>query len=194
MLLMVSATFAASLNETVESSDTKARENEIYLKEGMELLCGTGAVGGIHIATEVKSGWFCNSGYARNLDGKCVKLDKCDSKFNLISIKDNFLIIFFLCIEPSCEKNEVFLECDNKEATICQDTCNSVTCTETVCQRGCFCKNGYARVNADSATDRLAKCIPKKCCPPKIGNINLEVCSEHCQKYLYGVPGLLCPQ
>lgn len=115
------------------------------------------------------------------------------SLFDIIYYLRKFSYSFFL-IEPSCETNEVFLECNNKEATICQDTCNSLTCTATVCQRGCFCKKGYARVNAASATDRIAKCIPIKCCPPKIGDINLEICSEHCQKYLYGVPGLLCPE
>lgn len=201
LLLMVSASLAENLNKTVDEPVTKAsdkdkRINEIYLEKGLESFCGSGAVGAVHIATEYKSGWFCETGYARNLKGTCVELDKCDSKsfkHNLLS-KKNFLFCFSY-IEPSCETNEVFLECDNKEATICQDTCdNALTCTETICQRGCFCKNGYSRVNAASGTDRIAKCIPKKCCPPNIGNINLEICSEHCQKYLYGVPGLLCPK
>lgn len=96
-------------------------------------------------------------------------------------------------LEPACQKNEVFLECDHKNATICQTTCNSFECTETICRRGCFCKKDYARLNASNATDRIAKCIPKTCCPPSIGDVNIDVCSEHCQKYLYGVPGLLCP-
>lgn len=79
VLLMVSASLAESLNKTVDGTEENDK-NEIYLKESVEVLCGTGAVGGLHIATEAKSGWFCKSGYARNLDGKCVKLDKCESK------------------------------------------------------------------------------------------------------------------
>lgn len=103
VLLMVSTSLAGNLNKTVESvtktTDTVERKNEIYLKEGMELLCGTGSVAGLHIATEPKQGWFCNTGYARNLDGTCVHLDKCDSKSFIYLIycpKIIFLYTFFL--------------------------------------------------------------------------------------------------
>lgn len=97
-------------------------------------------------------------------------------------------------IEPTCQEHEIFLECNHEDATICQRTCNLVPCNDTVCQSGCFCKTSYARLNAASGTDRIAKCIPQKCCPPIIGDINLKICSKHCQKYLYGVNGILCPE
>lgn len=73
LLMVVSASPATK-------SDKDEREHEIYLEEGLEVICGKGAGGGVHITTEPKSGWFCKTGYARDLDGKCVKLEKCNSK------------------------------------------------------------------------------------------------------------------
>lgn len=97
-LVIVSAVIAeestgphvASKTDTDESkSENNKRKNEIYLKEGLEVICGNGPLK-VHVAAEPKPGWFCQSGYARNTDGKCIKLDQCDSKIPKInSVKYN---------------------------------------------------------------------------------------------------------
>lgn len=86
-MVMVTAVLTEESTKANETSNTDTEtigeknkiKNEIYLKEGLELLCGNGSAA-VHVAAEPKPGWFCQSGYARNTDGKCIKLDQCNSK------------------------------------------------------------------------------------------------------------------
>lgn len=81
-----------SLSKTeIRSVVKETNKHEIYLEDGVELSCGessdksAGDSEGLkRLATVPKPGWFCKNGYARNSEGKCVKLVKCSSKFFFI--------------------------------------------------------------------------------------------------------------
>lgn len=109
----------------------------------------------------------------------------------------NIFINLSFLPEPICPKNEVFLECGQDGASACQTTCGNIDQPCAVrpisCSRGCFCKKGYARINAEGVTDSTAKCIPKRCCPSDDPLTDKNVCVDSCKKHLKDIPDL-CPK
>ncbi|GAB0086436.1 hypothetical protein DMENIID0001_004980 [Sergentomyia squamirostris] len=103
------------------------------------------------------SGCFCSEGYVR-INGKCILQDNCEQK---------------------CPANEEHLLCGKR----CNEDCSpsNKQCKKEPCVEGCFCINGYKRVDG--------VCVPIKNCPPPECSQPNEVyktcgksCDEDCTK------------
>lgn len=200
VFVILALTQAEEINESkLQSGATdESKPNEIYLSPGQSCDIKCSNLGDKCVGSEVNppAGWFCVAGYARKASGKCVKQERCKSKvFINRNIKLIKLKLFFIT-EPFCPKNEVFLECGQDGASACQETCGNLGQACAVrpisCPRGCFCKKGYARINAQGVTDTTAKCIPKRCCPSNDPLTDKNVCVDSCKKHLKDIPDL-CP-
>ncbi|KAG5679447.1 hypothetical protein PVAND_009012 [Polypedilum vanderplanki] len=110
-------------------------------------------------------GCFCNIGFVRNKDNKCVSTDECPKP------------------KMACNKNETYSECGQIEK--CEPNCKSIQepdnmllACPAVCKKGCFCKDGYVR-------DWLRRCIKMIDCPDPECNKAHEVynsCYSNCNE------------
>ncbi|XP_059611403.1 zonadhesin-like [Phlebotomus argentipes] len=79
------------------------------------------------------SGCYCRKGYARHpTTGECVKKRDCPR-------------------ELQCVENEEFRNCGYR----CREICNSEnSCYHEKCEAGCFCSEGYVRINVRNVVHR----------------------------------------
>ncbi|XP_055677620.1 zonadhesin-like isoform X2 [Lutzomyia longipalpis] len=149
----------------------KCAANEVYSDCGTS--CQDSCDPNVVCAQVCLKGCYCQPGYAR-VNGVCVPRSKCPTPPP----------------PPTCKANEVYLECGGA----CQDDCDQLKpCTEQ-CVSGCFCEDGYARING--------KCVPKYKCPVECpehehyvpcGNNCLDSCDKDlldCSSDCY--PGCYC--
>lgn len=88
VLLAVTISFAEETDlkkkEVLESGSTDdSKPNEVYLSPGQNCDIKCSNLGDKCTTSEVNppAGWFCAAGYARKASGKCVKQERCKSKF-----------------------------------------------------------------------------------------------------------------
>ncbi|KAE9550789.1 hypothetical protein FO519_006004, partial [Halicephalobus sp. NKZ332] len=106
----------------------------------------------------------CKTGYARNSDGKCVKVEDCPSDPAPRVTRSN-------STDLKCEENEAVTECSGCEAEcnflnkMCPMICNGIP--------KCECASGFAR-------DQISKkCIPRQQCPLNGGDGNNSTCGNN---------------
>ncbi|KAJ8732169.1 hypothetical protein PYW08_014899 [Mythimna loreyi] len=122
-----------------------------------------------------KPGCICESGYARNNDGKCIPEKQCS---------------------PKCPKNEVYSTCINSDCgpQKCSQLGYPIPCRRidpAFCTKGCVCKEGYVR-------DANGTCIPKEKCPSCGDDPNAvsgcgNNCGRLCSNYNSTEP-IFCPE
>lgn len=97
VFLAVTLSFAeetdSKIKKVLESGATdELKPNEVYLSPGQKCDIKCSNLGDkCPSSTEVNppAGWFCVAGYARKASGKCVKQERCKSKFWFL-VKFNF--------------------------------------------------------------------------------------------------------
>ncbi|XP_055677618.1 zonadhesin-like [Lutzomyia longipalpis] len=104
-----------------------------------------------------EAGCFCSKGYVR-INGKCVPADNCVKK---------------------CPPNEEYNSCGKR----CDESCDKPegSCKYEICEKGCFCINGYKRVGGVCVP--LSNCPPPKCADPnEVYTTCGKSCNEDCKK------------
>ncbi|GAB0086440.1 hypothetical protein DMENIID0001_005020 [Sergentomyia squamirostris] len=101
------------------------------------------------------SGCYCRKGYARHpTTGECIRKRDCPT-------------------EPQCSVNEEYKDCGYR----CKEKCfwKSKDCYDDQCESGCFCSEGYVRINGN--------CVPKDKCVKKCpANEEYLKCGKHCSE------------
>jgi hypothetical protein len=120
-------------------------------------------------------GCYCDKGFYRSYDGKCVEESKCLAK-NYELLRD-------------CGLNEEFSHCGSACGTNCSDVHKpNLMCTQE-CKVGCFCKKDHFR-------NKKGICIPKDRCDSSQCPSGEEYskcgkhCGESCEEQLKG--DLIC--
>uniref|UniRef100_A0A1B0D7N2 TIL domain-containing protein n=2 Tax=Phlebotomus papatasi TaxID=29031 RepID=A0A1B0D7N2_PHLPP len=126
--------------------DRYCPKNEVWLVCGQAPACQE-TCDGVDYECEARkdsrvcpSGCYCRRGYVRHpTTGLCIRKRDCPSK------------------QPQCGYNEQYQECGYR----CVEQCkaDSKQCKYEKCESGCFCKEGYARING--------QCVPFENCAQK---------------------------
>uniref|UniRef100_A0A1B0D4C2 EGF-like domain-containing protein n=1 Tax=Phlebotomus papatasi TaxID=29031 RepID=A0A1B0D4C2_PHLPP len=97
------------------------------------------------------SGCFCAEGYKR-IEGACLPESTCPP--------------------APCGPNEIYSKCGRK----CDEECNIFNgpCKTELCYPGCFCQEGFTRINGSCVPESLCKC------PYNERYAYSSECSEHC--------------
>uniref|UniRef100_A0A1B0GMI5 EGF-like domain-containing protein n=1 Tax=Phlebotomus papatasi TaxID=29031 RepID=A0A1B0GMI5_PHLPP len=106
-------------------------------------------------SSDCPSGCYCKNGYTRHpKTGECIRRRDCPT-------------------EPKCGDNEQYRDCGYR----CKESCNSddKSCYYEKCESGCFCADGYARING--------QCVPNERCIPQCGeNEQYRDCGYRCKE------------
>lgn len=111
-------------------------------------------------------GCFCKDGY-KDVNGKCLPPGQCSTDI----------------VTEECAENEIFKRCGNN----CDEKCDHSLsdCTKS-CRRGCFCLNGYVRIDRKCVKRRECK---KQCKANEIFTDCGNTCEESCP-----FTGRICPE
>ncbi|XP_063962432.1 zonadhesin-like isoform X2 [Lytechinus pictus] len=101
-------------------------------------------------------GCFCDDGFLRDENGRCVLESECPS--------------------TSCGENESFTSCGSACPKTCENKDNEQFCI-TLCVKGCFCDNGFLR-------DENGQCVLESECPSTScgENESYTSCGSACPK------------
>lgn len=139
-----------------------------YYEEWSETLAGcqkTCDSRNTKIKCVLQPGCVCKNGYIRSpVTNQCIHISECRTCPPGYSKDVSTDSCKFCCRE--CPDNEAWNNCGPK----CEQTCKTLfkpptTACITLCQPGCFCKDGYMR---DDAT---GECIPKGWCKGKFSHL-----------------------
>ncbi|GAB0100411.1 cysteine-rich venom protein 6-like [Sergentomyia squamirostris] len=112
------------------------------------------------VGSKCNAGCFCKRGYARHpMTNNCVPQSQCPVK------------------EPQCSSYEEFQTCGFRCSEDCDD--NKCLVEKRPCEKGCFCKSGYARIDG--------VCKPKNKCPTTCPTHEVfidcgSVCQDNCEQ------------
>ncbi|CAH2093248.1 unnamed protein product [Euphydryas editha] len=100
------------------------------------------------------AGCFCDEGYLKGPDGRCIKLKDCPTAE--ITLGNNEVSI------DECQPDEVFVWCG-----WCEGSCSEPAprCPETTCTQGCLCRPPLLRHYSGLCVEEK-DCLPQKCSNP----------------------------
>lgn len=123
VFLAVTISFAeetdSKIKVVLESGATdESKPNEVYLSPGQNCDIKCSNLGDKCTGSEVvnpPAGWFCAVGYARKASGKCVKQERCKSKFFFKNLILNIYLTLLFFQNQFVQKTKYSLNVDKTE-------------------------------------------------------------------------------